>query len=106
MGGEVAKWVKHIFRTWMAKRVAEYEEQWQAKQIVQQENVTQAGGTPRTPGKGVGLVRVPEELESLCVEHSLSSSREQRDYAPRKTLTRARSTRRNRTGSLLTRRTH
>ena len=38
----------------------------------------QAGGTPRTPGKGDALVRKLEELKSLCVEHS----RELRDYEP------------------------
>ena len=72
----------------MAKRGADYEEQWEAERIEQQEDITQAGGTPRTPGRGVGLVRLPEELDSLCVEHS----REQREYTPKRILTRARGT--------------
>ena len=33
---------------------------------------------PRTPGKGVVLIREPEESKSLCIEHS----REAREYAP------------------------
>ena len=79
--GEVAKWVKHIFRTWMAKRGADYVEKWSGARIEQQENITQAGDgvtAPRTPGLGVALVRVPEELDSLCVEHS----REAVEYYP------------------------
>ena len=57
----------------MAKRVAEYDAQWEARQ-----EERQAGGTPRTPGKRDALVRKPEELKSLCVEHS----REPRGYDP------------------------
>ena len=53
-------------------------EKWSGARIEQQENITQAGGTPRTPGLGVALVRVPEELDSLCVEHS----REAVEYYP------------------------
>ena len=64
----------------MAKRGADYEEQWETERIEfeQQEDITQAGGVPRTLGRGVGLVRVPEELDRLCVEHS----REQAEYTP------------------------
>ena len=56
-------------------------EKWSGARIEQQENITQAGDgvtAPRTPGLGVALVRVPEELDSLCVEHS----REAVDYHP------------------------
>ena len=62
----------------MAKRGADYVEKWSGARIGQQENITQAGGTPRTPGRGVALVREPEELDSLCVEHSRDSV----DYLP------------------------
>ena len=66
----------------MAKRVAtDYVERWSGKRIEQQENITQEGdgvAAPRTPGLGVALVRVPEELDSLCVEHS----REAAEYYP------------------------
>ena len=31
---------------------------------------------PRTPGKGVALVRKPEECKSLCIEHN----QEPREY--------------------------
>ena len=59
-------------------RGADYEEQREVARIERQENITQTGGEPRTPGRGVGQIRVPEELDSLCVEHS----REPVDYTP------------------------
>ena len=75
----------------MAKRGADYVERWSGARIEQQENITQEGdgvAAPRTPGVGVALVRVPEELDSLCVEHS----REARNTTLKRTLRKARGT--------------